>query len=135
MVKFVPTVDADRPLIESWIDADFWHSVKDAKWWTFGYLTFKLIDEHGITMFVRLDREGDLVRLHTQFAPVEEVSKKRVATAIMQAIPEFIPYAKLDNLTGIITESISERLVAFLKKLGFEHIAGYDYMLKFTTSE
>ena len=138
MVKFVPTKGEDRPLIVSWIDADPWHSYKDAAdWWiTGGYLQFKLVDEQGVTMFVRFDVEGTEVRLHTQFAPKAEVDEKRVAMAISQAIPEFIPVAKGNGVTGIITESSSPKLVQFLcGRLGFQPLAGNDYKLTFSEGQ
>jgi len=133
MINFVKTT-TDVLLLQSWIDADPSHSVKEAAdWWVFGgYLHFKLVDEQGTTMFVRFDREGDLLRLHTQFAPVEEVSETRVAKAISQAIPEFSSYAKLDNVAGIITESSSPKLIAFLcGRLGFKSHGNDNYVLVF----
>lgn len=134
MLNFVTTTQEDLPLLKSWIDADSWHSNKESiEWWLRGYLSFKLVDDRGTTVFVRFDREGDLVRLHSQFATTEEVSETRVALSISEAIPRFIECAKRDGVKGIVTESVSPKLVAFLAaRLGFEY-AGYgnDYVLPF----
>lgn len=121
-------------MLKSWIDADVWHQNKEeVDWWLRGYLSFKLVDERGTTVFVRFDREGDMVRLHSQFAIPSEVSEARVALSIMDAIPRFIECAKVDGVKGIVTESVSPKLVAFLQtRLGFEYSgAGNDYVLKF----
>ena len=121
-------------MLKSWIDADAWHQNKEeVDWWLRGYLSFKLVDERGTTVFVRFDREGDKVRLHSQFAIPSDVSEARVALSIMDAIPRFIECAKVDGVKGIVTESVSPKLVAFLQAhLGFEYSgAGNDYVLKF----
>lgn len=133
MLNFVTISQEDLPLLKSWIDADAWHQNKEeVEWWLRGYISFKLVDDRGITVFVRFDREGDLVRLHSQFAPPAEVSEKRVALAISEAIPRFSECAKLDGVKGIITESISPKLVSFLcNRLGFQSHAANDYLLSF----
>lgn len=135
MIKFVPTKFEDSDLLRSWIESDPWHSFKDeVTWWITGaYLTFKLVDEEGIVLFVRLDRDkGTLLRLHTQFAPIMEVSEARVAMAIIKGISSFIPHAITNGVTGIITESVSTKLVAFLQKhLNFKPVEGNDFLLTF----
>ena len=136
MITFVGSDFSDRNLLQMWIDADPWHSIKDvADWWIIGgYLHFKLEDEQGVVCFVRFDQEPNtcLVRLHTQFAPSNQVSEKRVAVAISDAIPRFVRYAKENGVTGIITESVSPKLVAFLcSKLNFKPDTGSNYLLSF----
>lgn len=135
MAKFLPTTFEDAPLLKKWIEADPWHSYKDAvEWWIVGdYLTFKLVDDQGVVIFVRFNREADyFLRLHSQFGPVSEVSERRVAMAIAQAIPEFIPHAKSNNAVGIVTESVSPKLVTFLcNRMGFKHSSSDDYLLEF----
>ena len=138
MLNFVTTTQEDLPLLKNWIDADSWHQNKESiEWWLRGYLSFKLADDRGTTVFVRFDREGDLVRLHSQFATTEEVSEARVALSISEAIPRFIECAKRDGVKGIVTESVSPKLVAFLQaRLGFEYSgAGNDYVLNFDDLE
>ena len=134
MLTFVAITQEDLPQLKSWIDTDAWHQNKEeVDWWLRGYLSFKRVDERGTTVFVRFDREGDKVRLHSQFAIPSEVSEARVALSIMDAIPRFIECAKVDGVKGIVTESVSPKLVAFLQaRLGFEYSgAGNDYVLKF----
>lgn len=133
MVNFVATTQEDLPVLQSWIDADSWHQNKESvEWWLRGYLSFKLVDDRGITVFVRFDREGDRVRLHSQFAIPSEVSEHRVAVSISEAIPRFIECAKVDGVKGIVTESVSPKLVAFLTtRLGFVPDEGNNYVLKF----
>jgi hypothetical protein len=135
MISFVPTTFEDVPQLARWIQADPWHTIKDSTdWWIHGYLTFKLADDKGTVIFVRFDREKDVLRLHSQFGPLSEVSERRVASAIIQGIQNFIPYAKLDGATGIITESISVKLVSFLQQhLGFKPVLSTDdYELDFS---
>lgn len=133
MINFVATTQEDLPLLKSWVDEDSWHhSKEETDWWLRGYLSFKLTDERGVTVFVRFDREGDLVRLHSQFATPSEVSEARVALSISEAIPRFSVCARVDGVKGIITESISPKLIAFLTtRLGFVHSKGNDYVLMF----
>jgi hypothetical protein len=133
VINFVATTQEDLPVLKSWVDADSWHQSKEeTDWWLRGYLSFKLTDDRGITVFVRFDREGELVRLHSQFATSSEVSEVRVALSISEAIPRFIVCARADGVKGIITESISPKLIAFLTtRLGFVHSQGNDYVLMF----
>ena len=133
MVTFEAITQEDLSQLKSWIDVDLWHQNKEeVDWWMRGYISFKLVDERGPTVFVRFDREGDLVRLHSQFAIPSVVSESRVAISISEAIPRFIECAKVDGVKGIITESVSPKLVAFLTtRLGFVHSKDNDYVLMF----
>jgi hypothetical protein len=133
VLNFETIKQEDLPQLKSWIDADSWHQTKEeVEWWLRGYISFKLVDERGPTVFVRFDLEGDLVRLHSQFATTSEVSEHRVALSISEAIPRFIECAKVDGVKGIITESVSPKLVAFLTtRLGFAPAEGNNYVLMF----
>jgi hypothetical protein len=137
VINFVLLLHEDLPLLKSWIAADTWHTnTESPEWWFGGYISFKLVDDRGIVLFVRFDREGDFVRLHTQFAPPSEVSEKRVALAISDAIPRFSECAKIDGVKGIVTESVSPKLVAFLQtRFGFKLDKGNDYVLVFDREE
>ena len=136
-INFVPTVEEDLPLIKTWIDADPWHPYKSAeRWWLTAaigsFIAFKLVDELGTVVFVRFDKEGNLIRMHGQFAPADQVSEKRVAKALLESIPRFILEIKTRGIIGIITESVSPRLVAFLcNRLGFKLVVNDDYKLIF----
>ena len=136
MIRFVHTTVDDIPELQSWIHADPWHSYKDAaEWWICGgYLTFKLADAEGDVIFVRFDKEDTLARLHAQFAPIEVVTERRVAIAINYGITSFISHAIKNGVTGIVTESVSPKLVAFLTgRMGFKPSTGNenDYVLNF----
>ena len=138
-VRFVITTKDDESTLHEWINADPWHSYKDAvEWWTSGgYLTFKLVDEKGTVVFVRLDRDlGTLVRLHAQFAPSNVVSENRTAVAITRGIRDFISHAVSNGVTGIVTELMSPKLVSFMcsPALGFKKVEGTekDYLLMFS---
>jgi hypothetical protein len=137
VTNFVLLLHEDLSLLKSWIAADSWHTnTESPEWWFGGYISFKLVDDRGVVLFVRFDREGEFVRLHTQFAPPSEVSEKRVALAISDAIPRFSECAKVDGVKGIVTESISPKLIAFLcARLGFQLDSGTDYVLLFDREE
>jgi hypothetical protein len=136
MIKFTPTVETDTPLIQSWVDADSWNHHKNIDWWINDpcYLRFKLEDDEGVVIFVRFDQEGEtMVRLHSQFGPVSQVSENRVATAISESMPRFITQAKTNGVTGIVTESVSPKLIMFLcSRLRFKPDTGDDYKLVFS---
>lgn len=137
MINFVYTDKSDIDQLTRWIQADPWHSEKDTpEWWlsSIAYLTFKLTDAEGTVLFVRLDQVGDtLLRLHSQFGPISEVSEKRTALGILYGINNYIPHGQLNGVTGLVTESTSPRLINFLiRKLGFEQHVGNDYKLNFS---
>jgi hypothetical protein len=81
-----------------------------------------LEDAQGIVLFLRADDEHDgRVRLHVQFAP-SVVSKRRVAVALLKAIPVFADTVK----RPLVTESVSPSLIAFLQRVGFKAVEGTD---------
>ena len=137
-LRFVRSTNEDLATLHAWINADPWHSYKDAaEWWiSGGYLAFKLVDKDGDVLFVRLDHEdcsGTLVRLHTQFAPDDVVSKRRVAKALSFGVTEFAPHGVANGLTGFVTESVSPDLIAFMvHHIGFKPNTGNDFVLNFS---
>ena len=96
-------------------------------------LSYYLRDSKGPTMYVRLDQEGDLMRLSTQFGPESEVSKLRVVKSLIWALPKMEYLAKQDQLRGFIYESTSKSLIEFMqKKFGFTPVNNTDdYVLYF----
>ena len=68
--------------------------------------------------------------MSTQFAPLEEVSKMRVAKAILKTFPNFIEAIR-PKFKGIIFSSVSPLLIGFMSKLGFNKTDGDDYVLMF----
>lgn len=136
-MALTPTTREDIPQIEEWIKADPYH--KDDPDWTpeslltgNGELTFCLTDDSGPLCFVRLNAEDDRLRLSTQFAPEEEVSKKRLVTGLLsEGIPMIIEFGKRRGFKGIVFESTSDSLINFMSRQGFVLDKDDDYVLIF----
>ena len=138
-MRLTPTTAADLEQILGWIAADPYH--KDDPRCTAegllsgagnGVLTFCLQDSEGPLCYVRLDVEGEVLRLSTQFGPEEQVSKRRLVTGLLDAgIPAIKIFAKGKKYKGIVFESVSPSLIAFMDKQGFKAAGGNDYMLTF----
>jgi|SRR6266850_612253 len=137
MAKLIPITENHIPQIEEWIKADEWHK-NDPTWSAEGLLTgngalsFCLADDEGPTCFVILYDEGKMLRLSTQFAPEEIVSKRRLVTALLSTgIPGIIQFGKDKDYKGIVYESENESLINFMSKQGFKPVGGLDYALIF----
>lgn len=137
MTKLIPTTEDHIPQINEWIKADEWHK-NDPTWSAEGLLTgngalsFCLTDVEGPVCFVILYAEGEMLRLSTQFAPEEAVSKRRLVTALLSAgIPAIIKFGQDNGYKGIVYESESENLINFMGKQGFKPVGGLDYALTF----
>jgi hypothetical protein len=138
MATLESTTAADLLKIREWIAADPWHQ-KDPTWIPEGLLTgngvlaFCVADEVGPLCFVRLNAEGDVLRLATQFGPESEVSKKRLIVGLLSTgIPAIIEFGKSKGYKGIVFESVSQNLINFMRHQGFFKAAGEnDYMLTF----
>jgi hypothetical protein len=136
-MKITVTTSADLEQIREWIEADPYH--KDDPRCTAeglltgnGALTFCLGDDEGPLCFVRLDAEGEFLRLSTQFGPESEVSKKRLIVGLLSTgIPAIVIFAKEGKYKGIIFESKSPSLIKFMEKQGFFPVSHDDYALIF----
>lgn len=82
-------------------------------------------------MYLRLDKEAEFVRMHIQFAPENEVNRVRVARVLFDGIPRMISTLEAWAYQGIIFESQSPSLVAFMDRMKFVHKSGDDYVLTF----
>jgi len=137
MVKLTPTLPSDLEKIQKWIQVDPWHKDETRHSAEFlltgnGLLTFCLTDDNGPICFVRLDAEGEMLRLATQFGPESEVSKKRLVVGLLSmGIPAIVKFGKDQGFKGIVFESTSESLVAFMSRQGFKHVNDNDYALVF----
>lgn len=135
MIKMIPSTEEDIVRLIVWTDVDEWHKGQDnPTWWLTGngLLAFVLTDDNGPLCYVRLDRDGDLVRLHTQFGPAEHVGKLRLVRGMVKCIPAMIEVAKKNEARGLVFSSSSPTLVAFMKnKFGFELAQDGDYVLVF----
>lgn len=135
-VEFKNITEKDLPRIEDWIDHDFFHFQKmAADWWIGGadcVLSCRVDDHEGPVMYMKADKEKELVRLHVQFAPESVVSKRRVIHAILDGFPRFVWVMKTFPIKGIIFESVNDLLISFMKKkLSFASCGGDDYLLQF----
>lgn len=132
-IKFSGVSEEDLPRLAEWIEADPWHCGGPAPWWICpeSLVTARLDDEEGPVMYIRINRDGERVRLNTQFAPVSAVSKKRVALAIVDALPRIVAVMRHKDATGIVFSSESRLLINFMEKNGFRPIGNDDFLFSF----
>ena len=132
-VRLDSSIIQDITKLSEWIQHDPYHKdCLDPLWWLTGqgFLSYKIQDDEGITMYVRTDKEDDLLRLHVQFAPGNEVSKKRVVESMLQAIPKMELLAKHEGLKGLIYKSTNPSLIKFLERKGFQTVGNDDHLLR-----
>lgn len=138
-MKFIESTSDDIDQLEEWIAQDPYHKdCLDPLWWLTGvegsFLCFCLQDSHGPTMYVRTDKENDLLRLHIQFGPESEVSKHRVVKSIIRGWPQLEYIRKQEQMKGFIFRSKSKSLINFMEaKFGFmtSQSGNDDYILAF----
>lgn len=135
MINFTASVPADVPQIAEWTAIDPYHYRQcQPEWWLTGnenLLAFILMDVRGPLTFVRLDEEGEYIRIHTQFAPRTEVSRARLLVGMVECMDKLIALYKLDR-KGMIFNSVSPTLIAFMgKRFGFKSVGDNDYRLDF----
>jgi hypothetical protein len=130
---FEPSADVKQ--IKEWALADPYHFHQgQAEWWLGegSLLTFCLTDTKGPLTYVRLDVEGEYVRIHTQFAPLSVVSKRRLVAGMIEAVEILIVYYRELSKKGLVFNSVNPSLVAFMSKyLGFKSVGQNDYRLDF----
>jgi hypothetical protein len=141
MIKFTPTLLEDQPQIARWSAADPYHCEKAAiagpGWWVMGnsdaLALFCVEDDGGPTIYMRLDKEEEWLRFHTQFAPENEVSKKRTIQTVIEGFPIIRAFARQRDLKGLVFESTSKSLIAFMSaQFDFKSIENTnDYVFKF----
>ena len=94
-------------------------------------MAFCLHDQKGPVTYVRLDVDGDYIRIHTQFAPEAVVSKRRLVVAMIEAVRTLV-VAYRESAKGFIFNSVNPSLIAFMDKhLNFRSCGNSDYVLKF----
>ncbi len=140
-MRLEPSTETDSPLIESWCkqDVDSTHHKLDPRFFLTGngFLTLKVVDDLGPVFFARFDecreRLVSGLRMHTQFAPVSEVSKQRVTEAILETLPKFIERVKQDGIQFIVFETTFPQLAGWMQiAMGFRQVEGTnDYKLTF----
>jgi hypothetical protein len=134
-MRFDPSTDIEQ--IKAWTLADPYHYRQDQpEWWLTNaegsLLVFCLTDNQGPVAYVRLDAEGEDVRIHTQFAPESIVSKRRLVVSMIQCMVKLTELAIKVSAKGMIFNSVNPSLIAFMdKRLGFKPVGQNDYRLDF----
>jgi hypothetical protein len=136
MIKLSPSTEQDIERLTAWIKSDPYH--KDCLnpiWWLTGVegslLSFRLDDDHGPLCYVRLDQDilTGLIRLHTQFAPRQDVSKLRLVRGMLKCVPIVEKFSREQKASGIVFQSTSPLLIDFMKKkFEFQPAGGDDYL-------
>jgi hypothetical protein len=138
-MKLHESVESDIEQLSSWIIADPYHQdCLNPRWWLTGQgiLSYRIEDSKGVTMYARLDSDGEFIRLHCQFAPESEVSKLRVIKSILWAIPRMEQFARSKKAKALIFNSVSPSLIEFMKtKFGFTSIGDNDYLMPLEVKE
>lgn len=134
MIKLTASNMDDVPQLTEWVAADPYHQHQSQpEWWLTGngLLAFCLSDDKGPLTYVRLDEDGDYVRIHTQFAPESVVSKRRLIVGMVDCMMRLIDLYK-GQKAGLIFQSVSPALIAFMGKyFKFEDVGNNDYRLVF----
>jgi len=137
MIKFTASTLDDVEQIKEWTLHDPYHFHQDQpEWWLTeaegSLLAFCLMDDRGPLTYVRLDTEGEYVRIHTQFAPEAVVSKRRLVVGMIGAINMLISLFSGEGRKGLIFNSVNPSLISFMdKKFGFKSVGENDYRLDF----
>ena len=128
---------ADAELLDSWIAADPRHAGRiTAEQWLRpadaegkplrGFENLAAVDAAGTLLFLRCK---NAMRIDIQFAPgVEEKAAGRTARALFTGVPTMAALARERGYREMIFESQSERLIAFLTRMGFKASAN-EYIL------
>ncbi len=135
MITFKASNEEDVPQIEAWADADIYHKDQhNAPWWITGngLLSFRIDDGKGPVFYVRIDDgDGGYARLSVQFDPIEVVPKVRLVRAMLQTLPKLITGVKDQGYKGLVFDSESPSLIAFMSREGFEEVGDGGYKLTF----
>lgn len=120
MTKFRPTTANDEALLKEYLAADPEHSqTSTPSFWLPPAIEHKgakylaVEDEKGVIGFLVLE---NVVRIHAQFAPPDQIDRTRAATA--NVMTQIQKWAR-PQYREIIFQSISPGLIWFLRKFGF----------------
>jgi hypothetical protein len=140
-VELVTSTEADLPLIDQWCQEPPYRErcIYDIAFLTASLgslLAFKLCDQDGIVLFCRIEEDAtneELCRFHILFAPLNIVSKIRVAKVLLKATKVVFEHFRAEGYSGIIFDSVSNDLIKFLSRSGFKSVEGTnDYLLQFS---
>jgi len=136
MINLSPSTPDDLEQLTEWIAHDPYHfHLGQPDWWLTGsegsLLAFCLMDSRGPLTYVRLDEEGEYVRIHTQFAPESVVSKRRLIVGMIECVRKLVE-VYTGSKKGMIFNSVSPNLIAFMgNHLNFITVGNDDYQLDF----
>lgn len=124
MITFRPTEIQDLVMVTGWTLQDPVHKNIAPAFWTEPavenkHVCYVIEDEEGPVIFVRQEREGNNLRLHTQFPPD---SRKRVAASLERAYPFVKEWALEHKIEAIVFESESPTLIRFMARFGFKAV-------------
>jgi hypothetical protein len=123
MIKFIPSVKEDIDQIREWTEADPFHqNQKQPEWWLTGseaYVCACVQDEIGPIVYLKVEEEDAVFRLHCQFAPRSEVSRRRLLSAMNEGLPPLLMYL-LSKGKSIVFNSFNPSLVRFMWSMGFK---------------
>jgi hypothetical protein len=135
-IQFVPSTEED---LEQIIE---WQSLDESKsgdlpfgFWLTGSadnpLTCKVCDDQGTVLYLRMDKEGSGLRMHTLFLPDSKEGRKRIAALLGN---HFLKFAAEMTQFGdsIVFESQSTSLINYMMLLGFRNVKETnDYALRY----
>lgn len=134
VVKLTSSTIEDLERIQSWADKDsYHHGQNEPSWWLTGtgFLSFRLDDDSGPLVYVKVVKEDSRYRIHCQFAPQEEVSKSRLARGLVQSVPVVMKYLSEQGGSAAVFNTISDSLGIFLMSQGFVPEDNCEYVLRF----
>jgi len=136
-ISFQPSTETeDINRIRDWQSQD--HSKSSGlphRFWLTGSddnpLTCKVCDDLGVVLYLRMDKEGSGLRMHTLFLSDSKEGRKRIAALLGN---HFMNFAQQMAAYGdfIVFESKSPHLTNFMMLLGFRSAGGNDYCLPLT---
>lgn len=113
--------EKDKPWLAEWIAAEPDHRDNSAEFY-FQPKTKSIVyeDEQGPVFVVRY---STAVRVDTEFNPTAE--KERIRAMLTSVVPEVAKTAKAQGFSELVFTSVSKRLIAFCRLLGFKAVSDF----------
>lgn len=116
-----PLTPEDLPLIESWIAAEPEHQNN----------TFEFYGQPNCKSVVYEDSQGPVfairyssaLRVDMEFPP--DIDKERIRKMFQEGFPDVARSAKEQKFSEIVFNSVSKKLIGFLRAFGFEDCPDY----------
>lgn len=131
MINYRPVNPDDGPLIDYWIQNDYWHRDKPAMLEFFMKPGCAILeDRQGPVMVVRFDDDPPKkVIIHIQFGTV---GKYRIAKTLFGGFSSILAAFKDFGVEEAIFTSVNPELVALCNKLGFKKVSEDAYCYQLT---